>query len=182
MSEEYDGDKFRELVLYLAECSVDDAKFGKTKLAKLLFFSDFYAYGQLGKPITGAVYGKYPHGPVPRALSRELRVIEEKQDGVVAVSRYHDRDQQRVVALREADLSKFTAAEISLVDEVIRALTDHDAASVSRLSHLEAGWQCLDDYADIPYDMVFVSTEPLSQETVTRGQQIAERHGLLIRA
>ncbi len=179
---ELDERKFRELILYLAERSIDDPKFGKTKLAKLLYYSDFYAYALLGRPISGATYARYPRGPVPRALARELNSIEDTQDGVIAKARYHTREQQRLVALREADLSVFTAAEISVVDRVIEALKDHDATDVSALSHLEAGWKCVQDYADIPYDLVFVSSDPPSPETVEWAQAFAAEAGLLASA
>ncbi len=179
---ELDERKFRELILYLAERSIDDPKFGKTKLAKLLYYSDFYAYALLGRAITGATYARYPRGPVPRALARELGSIEDTQDGVMAKARYHTREQQRLVPLREADLNFFTAAEISLVDRVIEALREHDAAAVSELSHLEAGWMCVEDYAEIPYDLVFVSSEAPSAETVEWAQTFAAEAGLLASA
>jgi Protein of unknown function (DUF4065) len=179
MEPAYQAEKFRELVLYVAERSLDDPKFGKTKLAKLLFYSDFFAHGYLGSSITGAQYGKWPRGPFPRPLDRELKSLEKDEAAFVATSRYHEFDQFRVVARRQADLSLFTAEEIALVDEVLRSLEDKDAATVSRLSHLEAGWECVEDYATIPYDMVFVSNSPLSPETVEAGREIAEKHGLL---
>jgi hypothetical protein len=40
---EFDGQKFKELILYLSDRSGDDADFGSTKLNKLLFFCDFRA-------------------------------------------------------------------------------------------------------------------------------------------
>jgi len=50
----YDDSKFKELLLYVAEQSVGDPHFGKTKLNKILYYIDFQAHGVLGEPVTGA--------------------------------------------------------------------------------------------------------------------------------
>jgi hypothetical protein len=41
---QFDEDRFRELVLYIAHKTKDDPTFGRTKLAKVLFSRDFVAY------------------------------------------------------------------------------------------------------------------------------------------
>ncbi len=40
--------KFAELILYVSQKSTFDSTFGSTKLNKILYFSDFLAYGKLG--------------------------------------------------------------------------------------------------------------------------------------
>ncbi len=63
-----DQSKFNELVLYILNRTKGDPSFGRTKVAKVLFYSDFEAYAEQGEPITGAVYERQPHGPFPRQL------------------------------------------------------------------------------------------------------------------
>src|SRR5437868_14530692 len=70
-------DKLAELILYIAERSEHDKEFGKTKLLKLIAYSDFGAYQRLGRPITGAHYRKLPHGPAPREAPETLEILEE---------------------------------------------------------------------------------------------------------
>src|SRR5260370_23975101 len=60
--------RFRELVLYICEKCATDPKFGATKLNKILYFSDFLAYGNFGEPITGFEYQREKNGPVPKRL------------------------------------------------------------------------------------------------------------------
>ena len=43
-----------ELALYIAHNSQNDPNFGKTKLVKLLAFTDFVSYERRQRPITGA--------------------------------------------------------------------------------------------------------------------------------
>jgi hypothetical protein len=63
-----DERKMKELILYISQKCADDAKFGATKLNKILYFSDFLAYAYHGSPITGFEYQKLPNGPAPRRL------------------------------------------------------------------------------------------------------------------
>ena len=70
---QFDGSKFRELVLYIAEQSEGDPRFGAVKLNKILYYSDFEAFRVLGESITGATYRKLSEGPAP------LQMLETKE-------------------------------------------------------------------------------------------------------
>ena len=48
MEQKFNEGKFRELILYVARRSEDDKYFGAVKLNKILYFSDFNAYRELG--------------------------------------------------------------------------------------------------------------------------------------
>jgi hypothetical protein len=52
----FDRERFEGLILYIAHRRRDDVRFGRTKLAKVLFFSDFSVYQDQGEPLTGATY------------------------------------------------------------------------------------------------------------------------------
>lgn len=179
MPRAYDRDRLERLALYVAFRSVNDPKFGKTKLAKILFYSDFAAYTELGDSITGAEYSKLPNGPFPRALFSAIRRIEKEGAGVVAVADYFGKDQERLVATKPIDLTGFTAEEISLVDQVIAAMKDDDAARVSEVSHRASGWKYVEDMELIPYDLAWVSPAPPSDASLSLGQEVAARLGLL---
>src|SRR5713226_3774858 len=131
-------EKFRELLLYIATTCDDHFYFGATKLNKMLFYSDFTAFEQLGAPITGATYVALDHGPAPRQLPRIQE--EMKRQGELAV-REDNLHQKRLIALREPDLSKFIGTEIAVVDQVIFDLRSHTAKAVSEWFHGFLGWQ-----------------------------------------
>jgi len=172
-----DIDKLKELMLYVAEKSLEDPRFGATKLNKILFYSDFMAYGLHGEPITGATYQKLDRGPAPRQL---LPVQEELiTDGHARIDQrsYFNLVQKRLVPLRSADISGFSPEQIALVDRVIDVLKGHGGLQVSELSHAEAGWQIAEDRGDIPYESVFLSTEPLASSEIRRIQETAQQHG-----
>src|SRR5436190_23761319 len=74
----------KELILYITRECVDDPKFSKLKLFKILFYSDFESFGRYKAPITGMPYRKKPFGPAPDHFSRlEAEMIRDRQIAVV---------------------------------------------------------------------------------------------------
>lgn len=165
--------KFKELLIYVAQKSMDDPRFGATKLNKILFFSDFLAYGQFGRSITGATYQRLDYGPAPIHLLPAEHELEVDRAAQVVEVPHFNRRQRRLLPMRQANLSAFSASEIALVDEVIHWLRRFGAADVSALSHLERSWQIVGDREEIPYQYVFLSNEPLTPADVKRGQEVA---------
>ena len=152
----FDKEKFAELVIYIADRCHAHTFFGATKLNKILFFSDFAAFRGFGTSITGADYQALEHGPAPVQLL-PLRHDLEK-DGSIAISRRGR--QERIVPLREPDLSKLSAHEISIVDAFIEELRDLSAPAVSDLSHDFLGWEAAiakGPKTHIPYETALVS-------------------------
>ena len=58
----FNFNKFSNIVLYFTK---NISKVSKTKLMKLLFYSDFKNYKEYGLSISGIVYQHLPYGPVP---------------------------------------------------------------------------------------------------------------------
>jgi hypothetical protein len=175
-----DEAKLKELVLYIAEKSVSDPDFGATKLDKVLFFCDFLSYARLGAPITGVEYQRLPHGPAPRRLLPLQREMSADKD-VVIVPVDRGYSQKRIVPLRSADLSRFTAEEVALIDSVLEMLRGHNAVAVSELSHSwSPAWQAFDDGDVIPYETVFwAAPGALGPESLDNAHRIAKEFDLL---
>jgi hypothetical protein len=161
-----DHKKLRELILYIAVASEGDETFGSTKLNKLLFFSDFLCYMETGSAITWEEYQKLKNGPAPRAL---LPVSEEMRQGhelELADRRHYGRLQKRPMALRDPDLSVFTAAEIAVVERVLRRFRDKNASEISATSHQFLEWQLAGEGETIPYiSSLFYTRDLTRQET-----------------
>lgn len=175
-SHEYNEGLFAELVLYVAKKCEGDPTFGAVKLNKILYYCDFFAYRQLGMPITGAEYQALRLGPAPRRLLPVQRRIEQNGDGILRETEYGIHTQKRLIALRDADLTGFSGPEIGLVDTVIDVLKGHSAGDVTEVSHFEPGWQLAEEGETIPYEAAFVSLDPLSlAEERQLARAIAER-------
>jgi hypothetical protein len=172
--------KLAELILYISSKCTNDLYFGATKLNKILYFSDFFAYGNWGRSITDAEYQNLPNGPAPRHLKPVRDVLEFRKE--LAIQPVHfssGKIQHRTIPLREPDLSFFSGQDIALVDDVIKMLADLDAQTTSALSHRMVGWKMTAIGETIPYSTVFLSNEPLSEAEIRRGQEIAKGLGML---
>jgi hypothetical protein len=149
--------KFKNLVLYIAKASREDPKFGATKLNKILYFSDFEAYGLWGNSITGATYIRLDRGPVAREMLPTLREMEDAREIDRETRSYFHLTQKVVIPLVEPDVAELVERELDLVDKVIGELQRFNANDVSVLSHLDAGWRLARDRDVIPYNSVYVS-------------------------
>jgi hypothetical protein len=155
--------KLREAILYVALCSENDPRFGKTKLFKILFYADFAMHRRYGRPITGIPYLRLPHGPVPDV--RDLLEEMERQGDLTTVRRNHfGYEQFRPVARRPADVRVFSAEELDMLAQTISDLAPASARDVSDLSHEFIGWRVAREHEAIPYDTVFLETGPATEE------------------
>jgi hypothetical protein len=179
----FDRDKFKELMLFAAQESQEDHYFGATKLNKILFFADFLAYGLTGEPITGATYQREKNGPVPQALKPMERELVNSQDAFVMKKPFFNYTQHRLVPMRTPNVSRFSAEELDLINDVIRMLRDHTADDASRLSHERSfAWRVADPGETIPYEAVFLSGRRANKEDIRRGKELAKEHGWLAAA
>jgi len=179
-SDVYDEDKFRELILYIADKCSDDPDFGATKLNKILFYSEFFSYGKYGESITKMPYFRLKNGPAPKYLKPiSDQMVEDNEIAIQPKLRF-GFTQLRTIPLREAKLQKLDARDIAIVDEVIGALCGVNAASISRYSHLEIGVSVVEEREEIPYHTVFLSKLPLSKYDIGHGLELARQYGWAI--
>ena len=175
---EFNAEKLKELVLYVAERSKSDPNFGAVKLNKILYYADFYAYRKLGQPITGAEYQKLPEGPAPRQFLPARDSL--RRDGLIDIEQRQvfNHVQQRVVPTQEYRRSLLSDEEIALVDEVIDMLWHKNGREASDMSHDEPGWKVVDYGETIPYSTAWLSSEPLTQDQYERARRVAAKHEL----
>jgi len=168
--------RFKELILYVSEACLDDPTFSRTKLLKILFFSDFEAFGRYGKPITGMPYKKLPYGPAPAMFPQlQAEMLRDQLIRIVA-RRVYEHERQRVLPLKAPDVEHFSAREISLVDSWIRFFWNKTAKEVSRYSHGKA-WKLANEGDSIPYEAVFISNEPVTDEDAATAKNLASKYG-----
>ena len=121
-------DRLRELILYVVDHCRGDASFCATKLNKILFYSDFWAYTDGGSSITGLKYTRVEGVPVPVGMDGACAQLCE--DGRLAFAP-NGRSPGRPLVTREGKSSALPAHQLSLVDEVIEMLWQLEAADVT---------------------------------------------------
>jgi hypothetical protein len=175
-------DKFAELLLYIAKKCENDPHFGATKLNKILFFSDFAAYRIRQKSITGATYQRLDHGPAPKCmLPVREQLLADKSLEIQDVVRF-GFTQRRPRALRNPNLEIFSGEEISLVDDVISAMRDETARTVSAMSH-GFWWEVAENGEEIPIEVSLVEfPEEASPDEQIHARSLEKRASELVSA
>ena len=162
--------KLDELILYISERELASETYGKTKLHKLLWMSDFQHYRLTGESITGTTYVHRKHGPMAASLEQRLTSLADARRLII---RHRDRFgyvQQRPVPLERPDLSPFSGVEIAVVEQILREAQDLSARELSDLSHQHPGWLGTDDGEAIPYQSALIELEqPTEEELLAAG-------------
>ena len=174
----FNSNKFNELVLYIAYRSEEDPRFGATKLNKLLYYMDTRSYLDLGYPITGATYRHLQAGPVPTAIVDTKRQLVDAGDAKIEERPYFNYYQERLMALRDGDITLFMPEELKIINGMIEQLWEYNGTELSSFSHKDWGWRLTSPGEDIPYELAWMSPEPITLEDVEYGLQVARRHDL----
>ena len=151
--------KLERLMHYIIWKCQDPTTLGATKLNKTLFYSDIFAYVDLGKSITEVVYIKRQFGPVPHPKDFLQARDNLHKEGKIAITKdlYYGMAQFQFVALARPDISMFTPEEISIVDIVIEDMCQkHTASSLSTFSH-DLIWEAAEIGEEIPLSAFFAS-------------------------
>lgn len=164
--------KLAELTLYIAKKSEGDSTFGSTKLNKLLFFADFLAYLNWGKPITEQEYQCIERGPAPRRIVIVKEDLMRKGEATKRIDNYFGFPQEKFITLREPNLDNFTGNEIDLVNSIINQWWGITARQISDYSHNFIGWQNAEEGETIKYETALVSDRELSAEEMEYANKI----------
>lgn len=167
--------KAQELMLYVADRSVDDPGFGAVKLNKILFFSDFEAKARTGAAITGLDYQKLINGPALRRMLPLQQELIDRGDALLVPRGAGRFTQRRLVALREPDLSTFSGLEISIVDQMMAEVTAMNATQVSEHSHRWPGWLAADLGETIPYATAVWGPHELDGSDIERARELHDQ-------
>ena len=132
----FDADKFREMVVFFtAEC-----RMFRTKLNKLLFYSDFLNFKQSAMSISGAPYLAFQRGPVPEHYDWMTEDLEQRGDVQTTEWNSGDKSGEIINALRTAEISVFSESELRVL-EFVRARFSHATSrELTDLSHAEAAY------------------------------------------
>jgi hypothetical protein len=173
--------KFEALVLYIAHRRKTDPRFGRTKVAKTLFYSDFDAYRDQDRPLTGATYIRMPFGPYPRELEATEAALADR--GVVYLDYVKDvYEEKRIVPVGPPpDLSGLVEPwEQQLVGTWADRIASATAREISRLSHYHPGWLLAEETGKtIPYDTALLPQERPTGQQAEHAKEVARRRGWL---
>lgn len=113
----------------------------KTKLNKLLFYSDFLSYKRSGFSISGMAYRAIQLGPVPSEYDKlYVKLIDDNQFEVKFVS--FDNGYVGEALKNKIDFNKelFNKTELDVLSEVGKKFSKKTSTEMVDVSHKEKGW------------------------------------------
>ena len=129
-------DKLINLIIYF----VNNTKHcGKTKLFKLLFFSDFTSFKITGKSITGLDYFAWPKGPVPVSLFNEMEAPDKDFAHNFSISKLDASDRLNIKPKNNVKFNDqhFTKVELEIIERIAFIYKDALAKDIVEVTHLK---------------------------------------------
>lgn len=139
--------KLVNMILYFTQKGVQ-----KTKLMKLLFYSDFLHYKRNLLSITGTPYVRLPYGPVPKDYDLLLSTIEKNAMIDIDYQFVNDYTIININSIKEFDGTSFSEEELEILKVVENQFEGFGSVAISDFSHEEDGWKNTNDRDIISYD------------------------------
>ncbi|OMF28679.1 hypothetical protein BK133_18685 [Paenibacillus sp. FSL H8-0548] len=134
--------KFLNMILFFTQHGVL-----KTKLMKLLWYSDFLHFKRFQSSISGVTYIHKPYGPVPKEYEAVLAymessgqiaiLVEEGDDGYTRIS---------ITSQRQLQDEWFSPAEFQTLSEIVTYFESFGSREISDYAHRTSAWlETVDD-------------------------------------
>ncbi|MDQ0196871.1 type II TA system antitoxin MqsA family protein [Paenibacillus wynnii] len=140
-------EKFINMILYFTTKGVL-----KTKLMKLLWYSDFLYFKRQTVSITGATYVKYKFGPVPK--DHDIALAHLQHMNVIEVDERTNDEGWTMMIIKAADpfdSTIFTEDELETMREIEVHFKDYGSRQICEYAHNEMGWLQTEEKQPISY-------------------------------
>ncbi len=133
----FDYEKFCAMVLFFAHKS---RELLKTKLMKLLNYSDMIFYKENGISISGVRYTHLPYGPVPENFDILLGTMAA--DYIVHIEVFYDNGYEKHQVIPEAEMPDgvLSGDEIAVLERIYEKFAGFGSVDISNYSHKERGY------------------------------------------
>jgi putative zinc finger/helix-turn-helix YgiT family protein len=150
---QYNYEKFVNMILFFA---VNIKRLFKTKLMKLLFYSDFVNFRNNTLSITGLKYIKNYYGPTPIKYELLLGELFEKyityQIEYVKTSKDNVEEYEFIKPLEKPTMGIFSQEEIDSMEKVLDTFKHLTSEEMTQRSHKEEAWTKPKDKEIISYE------------------------------
>lgn len=143
----FDLSKLINMILFFTQNGIK-----KTKLMKLLFYSDFLNYKRNLISMTGMPYVRLPYGPVPKDHDLLLSTIEKNEFIDINYDFYNEYTFINIKAKKAFDDTVFNEEENNILRSIQEHFNDYGSVAISEYSHKEDGWENTEDRDVISYD------------------------------
>ncbi len=113
----------------------------KTKLNKLLFYTDFLMYKKTACSMTGITYRAIPFGPVPAEYDKLYIKLCDDQKIEVNTIYFNDGNCGEQIKSYGHNESSFNKQELEVLSIVAKHLCDKNTKEIVEISHNESAWK-----------------------------------------
>lgn len=133
----FDYEKLCAMVLFFAHKS---SELLKTKLMKLLNYSDMIFYKENGISMSGLKYAHLPYGPVPENFDMLLGKMSADHIAHIEVS--YDNGYEKHQVIPECDIPEgvLSEEELEVLERIYIKFKDFGSVDISKYSHKEKGY------------------------------------------
>jgi hypothetical protein len=147
--EDFDRDKYKNLMHHVIHQAGERDGFGLTKLFKILWFFEARRFVTDGEIFSGARYTRDEHGPRPKVAYALLEEMKASGDIVVKEEPFGSRRLKRPVAKRPPRQGLLNETQARDLRYWIDYVTSRTAEAISEESH-NYGWEIIPQGEDIP--------------------------------
>lgn len=137
----YRKPSLQRIALIIAYFSEHIKDLWKTKLNKLLFYSDFLNYRRSGYSISGIAYRAIPFGPVPAEYDKLYVKLKDDELAKVDLVEFNDGNYgEAISAIKSFEEDAFSKIELTTLEDVVRKFGNCNTKQIVSISHKEKGW------------------------------------------
>lgn len=157
-------EKYKHMVrAYLRAAEQSDTTLKKTKLANLLYLTDFAWYYAHAKSMSGMTYRKLEFGPVPDAYFSIIEDMERKGEiNVTQVARddYHMYEMTETRASQKGHLSLLSKKEMALIQAIWKKWESAKTEEIVRFTHEQVPYANAEENGNLSYESI-MQEDPL---------------------
>lgn len=147
---EFNFKKFKNMVVYFV---LMNNNLSKTKLNKLLFYSDFMFFKQNSTSISGAAYIHDHYGPVPSDFELLYSILRDAE--IIDFVPFHNGVGEKICTNENINTTVFSDTELKILKEVTTKFTDFNASKITEYSHKESAYKETSSKNVISYEYAF---------------------------
>lgn len=133
----FDLTKLAEIIKYICF----NKSIFKTKLLKILFYSDFFHYKENGLSISGLRYAKLPRGPVPNDYELILGVVQTLDKSIqMEPVDFPDYSGEKVKVLTPPSRNLLSESEMKIIQKINEKFDNFTSTELSEFSHKEEAY------------------------------------------
>jgi len=145
-------EKYKQIILNCIKYGADtDGKATKSKLAKLVYLSDFIWYFLNLSPMSGMAYRKLAYGPVSDLY---FRAIDELEENGTIIREPKGKAFLYFLVEKEAPTNRLSPDEVNLIEKIGDTWRSKPTDDIVNFTHEQLPWQTCKDGEVIPYSLI----------------------------